>query len=69
MATAEYAPTVHFYPALSGDPSPRVYSRKARVTIHVKPLHEVLDLIPFFSKNGLATQASCFSFSYYLITI
>ena len=31
-ATAGYAPTAHFYPALSGDPSPRVYSRRAGVT-------------------------------------
>ena len=31
-ATADYAPSAHFYPALSRDPSPRVYSCKAGVT-------------------------------------
>ena len=31
-ASAEYAPSSHFYPALLGDPSPRVYSRKASIT-------------------------------------
>ena len=36
-ASAGYAPLAHFYPALSRDPSPRVYSCKARVTIGVNP--------------------------------
>ena len=31
-ATAGYAPTVHFYPALPSDPSPRVYSCRAIAT-------------------------------------
>ena len=31
-ATAGYAPMAHFYPALSRDPSPRVYSCRARLT-------------------------------------
>ena len=43
-ATAGYAPTVHFYPALSGDPSPRVYSRKACVTNCFNPRHKILIL-------------------------
>ena len=36
-ATAEYAPLAHFYPVLTRDPSPRVYSRKACITNGFNP--------------------------------
>ena len=48
-ASADYAPSAHFYPALSRDPSPRVYSCRASVTNCFKPKHEI-----FFRKEGKA---------------
>ena len=48
-ASADYAPSAHFYPALSRDPSPRVYSCRASVTNCFKPKHEI-----FSRKEGKA---------------
>ena len=50
----------HFYPALSRDPSPRVYSRRARVIIDAAPWHEVLSVTALDSSGALMAGADRF---------